>query len=124
MVPIQGNCNLDTIELHPVQSTDNEIQISLPLVDYQNAVVSGSCPLQNYENTREAAVIENSYYCDTLNHSSANEPNDSELPNWGYNFEANNEGPTRSGKTFSTCDLISWSFQITRGMKYLASKKV
>lgn len=28
------------------------------------------------------------------------------------------------GRYISTCDLISWSFQIARGMEYLVSKQV
>ena len=31
---------------------------------------------------------------------------------------------TDSGQTISTKDLVSWSFQIARGMCYLSSKKV
>jgi hypothetical protein len=40
-------------------------------------------------------------------------------PLWQYK-QNDDEAPV----SFSTQDLISWSFQIARGMNYLASKKV
>ena len=47
---------------------------------------------------------------------------DNQQPDWSLNYQS--ESDNRSGVSFSTNDLISWSFQIVRGMNYLASKKV
>ncbi|KAK4010542.1 vascular endothelial growth factor receptor 1 [Daphnia magna] len=48
---------------------------------------------------------------------------DTEAPEW-WNYGHQQERDTSQNKTISTRDLISWSFQIARGMEYLASKKV
>ena len=42
---------------------------------------------------------------------------------WGYKYQADSKDAT-SKESFSTRDIISWSFQIARGMDYIASKKV
>ena len=49
--------------------------------------------------------------------------NQEEPPDWSLNYrvDADDEGQSQR---ISTRDLISWSFQIARGMDYLASKKV
>ena len=45
-----------------------------------------------------------------------------ELPEWSTNYRSDAEAmPNRS---ISTRDLVSWSFQVARGMDYLVSKKV
>lgn len=49
-------------------------------------------------------------------HSSSNEPECLWL--------LQGEPEAESNQNFSTRDLMSWSFQIARGMGYLASKKV
>ncbi|XP_057368363.2 vascular endothelial growth factor receptor 1-like [Daphnia carinata] len=48
---------------------------------------------------------------------------DTEAPEW-WNYGHQEEQATATNKAISTRDLISWSFQIARGMDYLASKKV
>ena len=108
LIPIAGERNLDAIELPPVQQ------------------IQDSHRLPNYENTsKQRAEVMAISYCDTvLVPSASNEENVLQLPDWGYNYQADDERPIRSDNTFSTCDLISWSFQIARGMEYLASKKV
>lgn len=44
-------------------------------------------------------------------------------PGCRFNYqEENNE--ISNGKTISTCDLIYWSFQISKGMEYISNRKV
>ena len=38
--------------------------------------------------------------------------------------EITSENPSRFEHSFTTTDLLSWSFQITRGMHYLATRKI
>ena len=48
--------------------------------------------------------------------------NQEEQPDWSLNYHADvNQGQSQR---ISTRDLISWSFQIARGMDYLVKKKV
>ena len=47
---------------------------------------------------------------------------DNQQPNWSLNYLS--PSYNRSAESFSTRDLISWSFQIARGMNYLTTKKV
>lgn len=47
--------------------------------------------------------------------------NSSVQPAWRSNYKMDYKGPVR---TVTTTDLVCWSFQIARGMDYLASKKV
>ena len=96
------------------------------------------------EPNRAAAVKE---YCDdgvavdaeiqqteiqvTINQKDNQEQQPDEIPEWGINYQANandyaNDETTKSIivlPPISTRDLISWSFQIARGMDYLMSKK-
>ena len=49
------------------------------------------------------------------------------MPNSSANdelTESNSTHQTKACQSISTGDLISWSFQIARGMGYLSSKKV
>lgn len=39
-------------------------------------------------------------------------------------FECDSTPPTDTGESISTKDLVSWSYQIARGMDYLSGKKV
>jgi len=50
--------------------------------------------------------------------------NDQGPPDWSLNYQADADIQNAISNTFSTRDLISWSFQIARGMDYLVSKKV
>lgn len=47
--------------------------------------------------------------------------NNSEQPLWRSNYGMDYKGPARS---VCTSDLVCWSFQVARGMDYLASRKV
>ncbi len=47
--------------------------------------------------------------------------NNSEQPLWRTNYGMDYKGPARS---VCTSDLITWAFQVARGMDYLASRKV
>lgn len=47
--------------------------------------------------------------------------NNSEQPAWRSNYKMDYKGPMR---TVTTTDLLCWAFQISRGMQYLASRKV
>lgn len=47
--------------------------------------------------------------------------NNSVQPAWRSNYKMDYKGPVR---TVTTTDLVCWSFQIARGMEYLASRKV
>lgn len=47
--------------------------------------------------------------------------NNSIQPAWRSNYKMDVKGPAR---TVTTTDLLSWSFQVARGMQYLASRKV
>lgn len=42
-------------------------------------------------------------------------------PSWRSNYKMDYHGPTRD---VTTSDLLCWSFQVARGMDYLASRKV
>lgn len=47
--------------------------------------------------------------------------NNSDQPLWRSNYGMDYKGPARS---VCTSDLVCWSFQVARGMDYLASRKV
>lgn len=47
---------------------------------------------------------------------------DQHEPEWCPGYQGNNKN--LSTKPIYTYDLINWSFQVTRGMDYLSSKKV
>lgn len=47
--------------------------------------------------------------------------NNSTQPAWRSNYKMDYNGPAR---TVTTTDLLCWSFQVARGMEYLASRKV
>lgn len=47
--------------------------------------------------------------------------NNSAQPAWRSNYKMDYNGPAR---TVTTTDLLCWSFQVARGMEYLASRKV
>lgn len=47
--------------------------------------------------------------------------NNSTQPAWRSNYQSDYKGPKRS---VTTTDLLCWSFQVARGMQYLASRKV
>ncbi|XP_066251648.1 vascular endothelial growth factor receptor 1-like [Euwallacea similis] len=47
--------------------------------------------------------------------------NNSSQPEWRLNYKGDYRGDV---KPISTRDLLAWSFQVTRGMDYLASRKV
>lgn len=47
--------------------------------------------------------------------------NNSVQPAWRSNYKMDYKGPAR---TVTTTDLLCWSFQVARGMEYLASRKV
>lgn len=47
--------------------------------------------------------------------------NNSVQPAWRSNYQSDYKGPSRS---VTTTDLLCWSFQVARGMQYLASRKV
>lgn len=47
--------------------------------------------------------------------------NNSTQPAWRSNYRMDYKGPAR---TVTTTDLLCWSFQVARGMQYLASRKV
>lgn len=47
--------------------------------------------------------------------------NNSIQPDWRSNYRGDYKGHV---KPISTNDLLAWSFQIARGMEYLASRKV
>lgn len=47
--------------------------------------------------------------------------NNSVQPAWRSNYKMDYKGPMRS---ITTTDLVCWSFQVARGMDYLASRKV
>lgn len=47
--------------------------------------------------------------------------NNSVQPAWRSNYKMDYKGPLRN---VTTTDLICWSFQVARGMDYLASRKV
>lgn len=47
--------------------------------------------------------------------------NNSVQPAWRSNYKMDYNGPAR---TVTTTDLLCWSFQVARGMEYLASRKV
>jgi FMS-like tyrosine kinase 1 len=59
------------------------------------------------------------FTCDT--EDSAMMSNNSDQPLWRSNYAMDYKGPARS---VCTSDLVLWSFQIARGMDYLASRKV
>lgn len=46
--------------------------------------------------------------------------NNSVQPDWRSNYRADNA----EAMTVTTTDLISWAFQVARGMDYLSSKRV
>ncbi|KAH8324484.1 hypothetical protein KR074_008389 [Drosophila pseudoananassae] len=49
------------------------------------------------------------------------DPHDEEYkPIWGSNYEIDSTKPI----TLTTSDLVSWAFQVARGMEYLSSKQV
>lgn len=59
----------------------------------------------------------------TLASTSVEEEDENSLPNdtfWNYQQDTD----VTTYQTISTRDLICWSFQIARGMEYLAFKKV
>lgn len=47
--------------------------------------------------------------------------NNSIQPEWRSNYRGDYKGHV---KPISTSDLVAWSFQVARGMEYLASRKV
>lgn len=47
--------------------------------------------------------------------------NNSVQPAWRSNYKMDYKGPMR---VITTTDLVCWSFQVARGMEYLASRKV
>lgn len=47
--------------------------------------------------------------------------NNSVQPAWRSNYKMDYKGPMR---VVTTTDLVCWSFQVARGMEYLASRKV
>lgn len=47
--------------------------------------------------------------------------NNSVQPAWRSNYKMDYKGPAR---TVTTTDILCWSFQVARGMQYLASRKV
>lgn len=47
--------------------------------------------------------------------------NNSIQPEWRSNYKGDYKGNV---KPISTSDLLAWSFQVARGMEYLASRKV
>lgn len=47
--------------------------------------------------------------------------NNSVQPAWRSNYQSDYKGPSRS---VTTTDLLCWAFQVSRGMEYLASRKV
>ena len=47
--------------------------------------------------------------------------NNSVQPAWRSNYKMDYKGPAR---TITTTDLLCWAFQVSRGMQYLASRKV
>ena len=50
--------------------------------------------------------------------------NDEDQVGLGCKYQAGDKEEEAYNYTFSTRDIISWSFQVARGMDYLASKKV
>jgi serine/threonine protein kinase len=48
-----------------------------------------------------------------------------EIPEWGMDYRSDSaDGNQSNNYPISTRDLISWSFQIARGMDFLVSKQV
>ena len=45
-------------------------------------------------------------------------------PDWSINYKADSKASSSSSNKVSTLDLISWAFQVARGMEFLASQKV
>lgn len=66
-------------------------------------------------------TILNLFYFYWLGDDSVILSNNSVQPEWRLNYRGDYRGDV---KPISTRDLITWSFQVARGMEYLASRKV
>ncbi|EDV31270.2 uncharacterized protein Dana_GF15271, isoform B [Drosophila ananassae] len=67
-------------------------------------------------------LIDPSYHIDTLidNDTDSHDEATTYTPIWGSNYENDSTKPIK----ITTSDLVSWAFQVARGMEYLSFKKV
>ena len=99
------------------RKVEGEMDRSLVPIDKSSITNISDCPSES----EKSFIL--TYFTDVLKMvTSVHSAHDTQEPAllWNYQPDAENAW----SPTFSTQDLISWSFQIARGMDYLASKKV
>lgn len=114
-------------KLHLILYDSKRDGFQLPIVGIRNLLVRNThltelLTIEQAETNDD--LMENGNYDDISMQPLAVNLNDSDnqQPDWSLNYlSAKN---SCSAVSFSTSDLISWSFQIARGMNYLVGKKV